>query len=64
MITGFCRTGSWFALDRWGVEPDILSFAKGITSGYIPLGGIGLSDRIRDAIMDAEPGKRWMHAYT
>ncbi|MCH8842000.1 MAG: aspartate aminotransferase family protein [SAR324 cluster bacterium] len=64
VITGFCRTGSWFALDRWGVEPDILSFAKGITSGYIPLGGIGLSDRIRDAIMDAEPGKRWMHAYT
>ncbi len=39
VITGFCRTGHWFALTHWGVEPDIVSFAKGVTSGYLPLGG-------------------------
>ncbi len=64
VITGFGRTGSWFALDRWGVQPDIMAFAKGVTSGYLPLGGIGVSDRIHDAIMSADPGRRWMHAYT
>jgi adenosylmethionine-8-amino-7-oxononanoate aminotransferase len=64
VITGFGRTGDWFALNRWGVQPDIMSFAKGITSGYLPLGGIQISDAIRDVIMSAEPGQRWMHAYT
>ncbi|MCZ6554017.1 MAG: aspartate aminotransferase family protein, partial [SAR324 cluster bacterium] len=64
VITGFGRTGSWFALDRWGVQPDIMAFAKGVTSGYLPLGGIGVSDRIHDAIMSADPSRRWMHAYT
>ena len=42
VITGFGRTGTMFGLDHWGVEPDIMQFAKGITSGQIPLGGIGL----------------------
>ncbi len=64
VITGFGRTGEWFALNRWGVEPDIMSFAKGITSGYQPLGGIQISDKIREVIMTAPPGERWMHAYT
>jgi adenosylmethionine-8-amino-7-oxononanoate aminotransferase len=64
VITGFGRTGEWFALGRWGVEPDIISFAKGITSGYLPLGGIQISDKIREVIMSAPPGERWMHAYT
>jgi putrescine aminotransferase len=64
VITGFGRTGAWFALGRWGVEPDILSFAKGVTSGYLPLGGIQVSDPIRDAIMSAPAGERWLHAYT
>jgi putrescine aminotransferase len=64
VITGFGRTGEWFALGRWGVQPDILSFAKGITSGYLPLGGIQISDEIREAIMGAPAGERWMHAYT
>ena len=40
VITGFGRTGKWFALGRWGVEPDLVSFAKGVTSGYLPLGGV------------------------
>jgi adenosylmethionine-8-amino-7-oxononanoate aminotransferase len=64
VITGFGRTGEWFALGRWGVQPDIMSFAKGITSGYLPLGGIQISDEIRDVIMTAEYGQRWAHAYT
>ena len=64
VITGFGRTGEWFALNRWGVEPDIMSFAKGITSGYLPLGGIQISDKIREVIMNAPPNERWMHAYT
>lgn len=64
VITGFGRTGEWFALNRWGVQPDIMSFAKGVTSGYLPLGGIQISDEIRDAIMTAPANRRWMHAYT
>ena len=64
MITGFGRTGRWFGLEHYGVEPDIMQFAKGITSGYVPLGGIGVSDRIRDVINGVPPAKRWMHAYT
>lgn len=64
VITGFGRTGRWFALDHYGIEPDIVQFAKGITSGYVPLGGIGVSDRIREAIHSAPSDKRYMHAYT
>jgi adenosylmethionine-8-amino-7-oxononanoate aminotransferase len=64
VITGFGRTGRWFGLDHYGVEPDIVQFAKGITSGYVPLGGIGVSDKLRDVINSVPPGKRWMHAYT
>jgi len=67
VITGFGRTGRWFGLERYGppsVEPDIIQFAKGITSGYIPLGGVGVSDRVRDAINGVPPGRRWMHAFT
>lgn len=64
VITGFGRTGEWFALNRYGVQPDILSFAKGITSGYLPLGGIQISNAIREVIMNAPPNERWMHAYT
>jgi putrescine---pyruvate transaminase len=64
VITGFGRTGRWFGLEHYGIEPDIAQFAKGITSGYVPLGGIGVSDRIRAAIEEVPPEKRWMHAFT
>jgi adenosylmethionine-8-amino-7-oxononanoate aminotransferase len=64
VITGFGRTGRWFGLQHYGVEPDIMQFAKGITSGYVPLGGIGVSDKVRDVINGVPAGKRWMHAYT
>jgi adenosylmethionine-8-amino-7-oxononanoate aminotransferase len=64
VITGFGRTGRWFGLEHYGVEPDIMQFAKGITSGYVPLGGIGVSDKVREVINGVPPGMRWMHAYT
>lgn len=64
VITGFGRTGEMFGLNRYGIQPDIMSFAKGITSGYLPLGGIQISDAIREAILSAPPNEKWMHAYT
>jgi putrescine aminotransferase len=64
VITGFGRTGKWFGLEHWNVKPDIMSFAKGITSGYLPLGGIGLSDRVFDVLAAVPPERRWMHAFT
>jgi len=64
VITGFCRTGKWFALEHWKTQPDILSFAKGVSSGYLPLGGIMVSKAIKDAMDSVKPDDRWMHAYT
>src|SRR5215472_16046811 len=64
VITGFGRTGRWFGLSHWNVKPDILSFAKGITSGYLPLGGIMVTRQIKEAMDSVEPANRWMHAFT
>jgi adenosylmethionine-8-amino-7-oxononanoate aminotransferase len=64
VITGFGRTGRWFGLEHYGIEPDIMQFAKGITSGYVPLGGIGVSDKVRDVMNGVSPARRWMHAFT
>jgi len=64
VITGFGRTGHWFGLKHWGVQPDIMAFAKGVTSGYLPLGGIMISQPILDAMLSVPYADRWMHAYT
>jgi adenosylmethionine-8-amino-7-oxononanoate aminotransferase len=64
VITGFCRTGRWFAMGHWNVRPDMVAFAKGVTSGYLPLGGIIVSREIKDAMDGVKPEDRWMHAYT
>ncbi|MEP7200805.1 MAG: aspartate aminotransferase family protein, partial [Chloroflexota bacterium] len=64
VITGFGRTGKLFGIHQWNLRPDILSFAKGITSGYLPLGGIQISDAIHDAIMNAPESESWMHGHT
>ncbi len=64
VITGFGRTGRWFALGHWGVEPDLMSFAKGVTSGYLPLGGVVVSKRVHQAMEDAPMDERYMHAAT
>src|SRR5687768_17870446 len=47
VITGFGRTGRWFALRHWNVQPDIVTFAKAVTSAYIPLSGAIVSKEIR-----------------
>lgn len=64
VITGFGRTGRWFGLDHWGVAPDIVQFAKGVTSGYFPFGGVGFSGAIKDVLDSASSGGRWWHGYT
>jgi taurine--2-oxoglutarate transaminase len=46
VLVGFCRTGAWFAIDHGGVAPDLLVFAKGVNSGYVPLGGVLVGDPI------------------
>jgi taurine---2-oxoglutarate transaminase len=46
VMAGFARCGEWFAVDRWGVTPDLITFAKGVNSGYVPLGGVVISERI------------------
>jgi taurine--2-oxoglutarate transaminase len=46
VMAGFGRCGEWFAVDRWGVTPDLITFAKGVNSGYVPLGGVLISDAI------------------
>jgi adenosylmethionine-8-amino-7-oxononanoate aminotransferase len=62
VITAFGRTGTMFGLQHWGVQPDLIQYAKAITSGYFPLGGIGVSDAIAEVML--ESGEPWMHAYT
>ncbi len=64
IITGFGRTGRWFGMEHWNIKPDILSFAKGVTSGYLPLSGILVHQKIKDALDAVEPANRWMHGYT
>lgn len=62
VITGFGRTGRPFGLEHWGVEPDMIQFAKAITSGYFPLGGIGVNDDIAETLDTSDAV--WMHAFT
>ncbi len=52
VMSGFGRCGEWFAVDRWGVTPDLICFAKGVNSGYVPLGGVILSQPIADTYAD------------
>ena len=57
VMAGFGRTGRWFAVDHWDVTPDLITFAKGVNSGYVPLGGVAISDAIFETFRDrAYPG--------
>jgi taurine--2-oxoglutarate transaminase len=57
VMAGFGRCGQWFAVDHWGVSPDLITFAKGVNSGYVPLGGVLISDAIAATFADrAYPG--------
>lgn len=46
VMVGFGRVGEWFAVDRWGVVPDLVTFAKGVNSGYVPLGGVVIGEHV------------------
>src|SRR5687767_8293104 len=57
VMSGFGRTGAWFAVSHWGVVPDIITMAKGLTSAYVPLGAVGVRQHIADHFKDkAFPG--------
>ncbi|MCB0945440.1 MAG: aminotransferase class III-fold pyridoxal phosphate-dependent enzyme, partial [Mycobacterium sp.] len=57
VMAGFGRTGEWFAIDHFDVVPDLMTFAKGVTSGYVPLGGVAISEEIAATFADrAYPG--------
>jgi putrescine aminotransferase len=62
VITGFGRLGEWFGADYYGTRPDLMPFAKGVTSGYLPLGGVLVGDRVADVMIDK--GGEFFHGYT
>src|SRR5438552_2908414 len=64
VITGFGRTGTWFGMEQFGVQADMMSFAKGVTSGYHQLGGLVVSERIQAILASLPAELKWMHAYT
>ena len=63
VITGFGRTGNWFASDTYNVKPDLITFAKGVTSGYQPMGGVLVSRTVCD-LFEEDPDFVFMHGYT
>lgn len=63
VISGFGRTGNWFASDTYGVVPDMATFAKGVTSGYQPLGGVIIGPKVR-AGLEADPDYFMRHGFT
>jgi adenosylmethionine-8-amino-7-oxononanoate aminotransferase len=63
VISGFARMGTWFAAHHYGVVPDLLCFAKGVTSGYQPLGGVYVGRAVR-AMLEADPNFILRHGYT
>ena len=62
MICGFGRLGTWFGAQHFGVEPDLMPIAKGLSSGYAPIGGVVIGDRVADAVIEA--GGDFNHGYT
>lgn len=62
VICGFGRTGSWFGCDHFGTRPDLLTFAKGVTNGYQPLGGVAVGDKLADVLCTG--GGEFSHGYT
>ncbi len=62
VICGFGRTGRWFGCETFGFEPDLMTFAKGVTSGYVPLGGVMVGERVARVLI--ERGGEFNHGYT
>jgi putrescine---pyruvate transaminase len=63
VICGFGRVGDWFASSRFGLEPDLVTFAKGVTSGYVQLGGVIVGPQVREPFWAPGAGV-WRHGYT
>lgn len=64
VICGFGRLGTWFGIERWDVEPDMIAFAKGVTSGYLPLGGLVISERVSEPFWSAPDAPVFRHGPT
>ena len=64
VICGYGRVGDWFASNRVGLEPDAITFAKGITSGYVPLGGVVVGRRLQEPFWNEAEAGVWRHGYT
>jgi putrescine aminotransferase len=62
VITAFGRLGEWFGSTHYGIRPDLISFAKGVTSGYLPLGGALVGDRVAEVVIAG--GGEFAHGYT
>ncbi|WP_236789042.1 aspartate aminotransferase family protein [Amycolatopsis sp. GM8] len=63
VICGFGRLGTWFGVERWDAEPDLITFAKGVTSGYLPLGGVVAHGRVAEPFW-SRPGTALRHGST
>ena len=65
VVTGYGRIGgSWFASTRFGLEPDIVTTAKGLTSGYLPMGAVLVAPKVADPFFQPDGGVWWRHGYT
>jgi putrescine aminotransferase len=62
VICGFGRLGRWFGSQHYGIEPDLMPIAKGLSSGYLPIGGVMVADRVADVFI--EKGGEFFHGYT
>jgi putrescine aminotransferase len=62
VICGFGRTGEWFGSDYYGIRPDLMSVAKGLSSGYVPIGGVLIADRVAEPLI--ERGGEFHHGFT
>ncbi len=65
VVTGYGRIGgSWFASGRFGLEPDMVTTAKGLTSGYLPMGAVFIAPKVSDPFFQPDAGVWWRHGYT
>ncbi len=65
VVTGYGRIGgSWFASTRFGLEPDLVTTAKGLTSGYLPMGAVFVSPKVSEPFFKPDAGVWWRHGYT
>ena len=62
VICGFGRTGKWFGSETYGIQPDLMPIAKGLSSGYMPIGGVLVSDRVANGLIDH--GGEFAHGFT